>query len=134
MPAQVGRQPGHGDDVRTGRPDRRGSEQTLRALVEAWARAWNAKDANAYLSFYGAEFEPEDGMPRDQWAAQRRARIVGAEPVTLSDLELQVEGERALARFVQTFRSPGQREQGPRTLVLAHDGERWTIVGERRGH
>ncbi|MCB1918217.1 MAG: ankyrin repeat domain-containing protein [Rhodocyclaceae bacterium] len=113
-------------------PAPRGDEEALRALIAAWARAWSAGDPDAYFSFYGRRFAPDDGSGREQWEAQRRARIDGPEriSVTISGLELEIGEAQARARFIQTYRSPNFSEEGPKTLVLSRDGGHWRIVGE----
>lgn len=113
----------------------RGNEDALRALVEAWASAWSARNVDTYLSFYGSDFAPAGGISRARWEAQRREQIGGVEQITVdvAKLEIEIDGDRAMARFIQTFRTPNFREEGAKTLVLARDGEHWSIVGEHEG-
>ncbi|MCB1929877.1 MAG: ankyrin repeat domain-containing protein [Rhodocyclaceae bacterium] len=113
----------------------RANEDALRALVAAWAGAWSARNVDTYLSFYGTDFAPDGGISRAQWEAQRRQQIGGVEQITVivDKLEFELDGNRAVAHFIQTFRTPNYREEGPKTLVLARDGEHWSIVAEHVG-
>jgi len=45
------------------------------AAVNGWAKAWSAKDADAYLAYYASAFQVPGGEPRAAWEATRRDRI-----------------------------------------------------------
>lgn len=105
----------------------------VEAVVRAWAAAWSAKDTEAYLAHYGAAFEPPQGMSRAAWESLRRERIDRPAfiQVQLQDLRIQVEGDRASARFRQLYSSDRFRNVTQKTLTLARQGETWKIIREQ---
>jgi hypothetical protein len=49
-------------------------------VVNAWAKAWSAKNVDAYLAFYGKDFKTPGGESRASWEkgpppAHRRAEV-----------------------------------------------------------
>jgi murein L,D-transpeptidase YafK len=83
--------------------------EPLLKLVEAWRGRWSARDTEAYLGYYAANFST-DGMNRVAFAAHKR-RVNAAKKridVKLRDLELfRYPGEENLvmAQFIQDYNS-----------------------------
>ena len=48
--------------------------------VNAWAKAWSAKNVDAYLAFYARDFKTPGGEARPEWEKARRQRISAAGP------------------------------------------------------
>lgn len=107
------------------------------AAVDAWARAWAAKDVAGYLAAYAPAFVPPDGLTRATWGAQRSERIRAPKQIAVTlaqrHLVLEPDGERATLRFVQTYRSDRFNGNAWKTLELERQGARWLIVAERAG-
>lgn len=107
------------------------------AAVDAWARAWAAKDVAGYLAAYGSAFVPPDGLSRAAWEAQRSERIRAPKQISVQlaqrDLAFAGDGARATMRFVQTYRSDRFNGSAWKTLELAREQGRWRIVGEKAG-
>lgn len=107
------------------------------AAVEAWARAWAAKDVAGYLAAYGSAFVPPDGLSRAAWEAQRSERIRAPKSISVQlaqrDLAFAGDGAHATMRFVQTYRSDRFNGSAWKTLELAREQGRWRIVGEKAG-
>ncbi|TSE20529.1 L,D-transpeptidase catalytic domain [Tepidimonas alkaliphilus] len=102
--------------------------------VQSWARAWSARDVKAYLAHYHPRFQPEAGLSRAAWEAQRRQRIEDKRRIEVEVLQprVRLDGQRASVTFIQRYRADGQRELRVRkTLVLQREGSRWLIVEER---
>ncbi len=104
------------------------------ALVESWAAAWSAQDAERYLAHYAPSFEPADGRGRAAWERVRRERL--ARPrfivVTVTDLDLELGvGDGAWASFEQTYESDSYQDQVRKRLDLVMTAEGWKIAGER---
>ncbi|KKW68815.1 hypothetical protein AAV94_03400 [Lampropedia cohaerens] len=120
-------------------PDTAAPDQAIQAQVEAavrnWARAWAAQDIDAYLAAYSPNFQPADGSSLAAWREQRHARIVGRAPITveLSNLRVDVEGDKATARFRQLYSSGSFRATTRKTLQLVLEQDQWRIVSERTG-
>jgi ketosteroid isomerase-like protein len=107
----------------------------VEAAVHAWARAWAAKDMNAYLASYGKEFDPPGKQSRAAWEAERRSRILGKKQITvqITDLSVSVNGNKAVARFHQNYSADALKVSSRKTLDLVKTGDRWTIVRESTG-
>ena len=99
------------------------------------AAAWAAKDMNTYLASYGKEFDPPGKQTRAAWEAERRARIVGKSKISvqISDLAVNVNGNKAVARFHQAYSADALKVSSRKTLELVRNGERWPIVRESTG-
>lgn len=101
--------------------------------VEAWAAAWSARDVNAYLAFYGAEFTAPDGLSRSRWEDLRRERLSRARHihVSLSDVKTTEHGpEHVQVSFRQRYESDAFTDTVRKMLILKKYGADWKIVEE----
>lgn len=107
-------------------------DAAVRAALAQWAAAWAARNVEAYLGHYADDFQPPDGKTREAWQAQRRARIGAAKEieVSLSDVAVTIEGERAVVEFTQNYRSDSYRSTDRKRAVMARRDGRWRIVEE----
>jgi tetratricopeptide (TPR) repeat protein len=110
-------------------------QQDVITAVNAWAKAWSSKDVDAYLAMYASDFVTPPGTTRKQWEDERRARIVGKASisVTLEDLEVSVDGDKAVARFRQDYRADTLKANSRKTLNLIKSNGHWLIQQERSG-
>lgn len=103
-------------------------------VVGQWATAWSQRDVERYLGLYAQEFAPPDNLTRDAWQQKRRERILGKQRivVAIDDLSVEMlEGNRAIARFAQTYEADKYRElRAPKTLILALEDNAWRIAAE----
>jgi hypothetical protein len=90
---------------------------------------------SGYLGAYGREFDPPGKMSRRDWEEERRARIVGKSRITvrITDLNVSVNGNKAVARFKQAYSADTLNVNSRKTLELQKSGERWLIVRESTG-
>ncbi|MCS4295478.1 tetratricopeptide (TPR) repeat protein [Comamonas sp. BIGb0152] len=111
------------------------SPAAVEAAVQAWAKAWAQQDMASYLAAYSPVFKPADGSSLAAWTQSRRQRIEGKREisVSLSDLQVVVDGERATARFVQAYAAGALKSNSRKTLVLQPDQGQWRIVSETVG-
>lgn len=104
----------------------------IESALNAWAEAWSNKDADAYLAFYGTNFQVPGGRPRPDWETERRDRI--ARPryisVELSDIEVAIEGQTARVSFLQRYKSNTFRDRQKKSMTLEKQGDAWKIVEE----
>lgn len=108
-------------------------EQDVLDALQAWASAWAARDVERYLSFYGSEFSPSQGLSRSRWEAVRRIRL--AKP---SYIEIDIDDPRvdvgpdgfAWVTFLQGYQSDTYGDRVRKSVKLAMEGERWLIVIE----
>jgi ketosteroid isomerase-like protein len=107
--------------------------EAVRAALENWAAAWSARDVDAYLGHYASEFKPADGKSFDAWREQRRERVAaaGSIEVKLSELAITFDGTRAVAQFLQEYRSDRHRSADRKMVVLVSDSDVWRIVEEK---
>ena len=118
-------------------PAKSGNAEVLETL-NAWAKAWSAKDVDGYLAFYDKEFKAPGGESRADWEKARRQRI-GA-PKTIA---VTIEGPRvsvgadgkASVTFRQGYRSDVLKStSATKTIVFAKTDGRWLIQQERVGN
>ncbi|MEJ8835750.1 nuclear transport factor 2 family protein [Ramlibacter sp. AN1133] len=111
------------------------SRAAVEAAVKAWANAWASKDMNAYLAAYGKEFDPPGKLSRQAWEQERRARILGKSKIAVqvTDMNVTVNGNKAVARFKQNYSADALHVNSRKTLELVKSGERWAIVRESSG-
>lgn len=107
----------------------------ISAAVQAWAKAWAAKDMDAYLAAYSPKFNPGSGMSRKSWEKERHDRIVNKSSITVSvsDLRIKVNDDRATANFRQAYRAGSLVSNSRKTLEMARESGRWLIVRENSG-
>lgn len=109
------------------------ARQEIERTVRAWAEAWSARDADAYLGFYGTAFKtPNDD--RDAWESLRRERVTRPSfiRVTLDELRVTVsDADAARVTFRQRYESNLLRNTSRKTLALAREDGVWKIVEER---
>jgi tetratricopeptide (TPR) repeat protein len=112
------------------------SVKEAEAAVLAWAKAWAKQDMSAYLGAYGKEFDPPGKQSRSAWEQERRNRIVGKSSISvkLENLNVTVNGNKAVAKFRQDYRAGTLSVSSRKTLELVKAGDRWLIVKEATGN
>ena len=108
------------------------AESEVSDALERWRAAWSGRDADTYLAAYGPGFVVPRGRSRTQWERERRVRIAGKNwiEVTVDDLRISIEGEIAIARFRQDYRSDRYADRGEKTLGFAKGATGWLIERE----
>lgn len=106
----------------------------LRA-VESWAQAWSRKDIKTYLAAYDKDFEVPDGRSRGAWERERQQRVgkPGSISVEVETPRVTLNGDRAIVRFQQRYRSNGFNASTVKTLELVRRGDDWRIRREQAG-
>jgi tetratricopeptide (TPR) repeat protein len=108
--------------------------EAVLAAVNGWAKAWSAKDADAYLSHYAPGFQVPGGEPRAAWETMRRDRITKPKSieVTVGSPKVSFDANgQAIVSFRQGFKSDTLNTSGAKTLVLTKNNDRWLIFQER---
>lgn len=103
-------------------------------VIKAWASAWSRRDISAYYAAYARDFTGTS-KSRKAWESERRARIVGKRSISveLSELTVNVRGDRATAQFRQDYRADSLNVSGRKTLELVRSNGRWLITKESAG-
>lgn len=111
------------------------AQQDVESAISAWAAAWSARDMKNYLSSYGKQFDPPGKQSRAAWEKERESRIVGKKhiKVTITDLSVDVKGDKATARFHQAYDADTLSVASRKTLELVRSQGRWVIVHESTG-
>jgi tetratricopeptide (TPR) repeat protein len=111
------------------------SSKDVESAVRAWASAWAAKDVKSYLAAYGRDFDPPGSMKRSDWESERRDRISSKAKISvkLENLHVSVNGNKAVAKFRQDYKSSGLAVSSRKSLDLVKSGDRWLIVKESTG-
>lgn len=109
-------------------------EQVMSA-VNAWAKAWSARDVKAYLNAYSADFDLPSGQTRKAWSDERRARIEdkGRISVKIETPQVTVSGNTATVKFRQIYDSDRTKANSRKTMVLVKQSGKWQIKQERAG-
>jgi tetratricopeptide (TPR) repeat protein len=102
--------------------------------VNAWAKAWAAKDIEAYLAFYARDFQTPNGEARSEWEKGRRQRVGAPKSISVSveAPRVSLSGEaQASVTFRQHYRSDVIKSSSTKTLVMVKSDGRWLIRQEK---
>jgi tetratricopeptide (TPR) repeat protein len=102
-------------------------------VLTAWAQAWSSKDVDTYLSFYAADFQPDGGVSRSQWEAQRRERITAPSHISVHITNPQLsktDASHVSVSFTQDYQSDAFSDQINKTMEMTNSGGTWKIVRE----
>lgn len=102
------------------------------AAIEAWRAAWAARDVERYLASYAVDFRPAEGQALEDWRALRKDRLTQARGirVQVEQLTVEVEGDRATARFLQRYRAGTVNDRVWKRLALTRSPDGWKISEE----
>lgn len=103
----------------------------LTGLVEKWRTAWEAKDIESYISFYGANFHSMK-MNRDQYKKYKANlnETYKTLQVKFSRPVIYAYKDRAVVRFLQSYTSDQHSDFGEKVLYLSKEGDDYKIIGE----
>ena len=109
------------------------AQEEVLAALDAWAKAWSARDVGAYLDFYSTDFRIPGRQSRARWEAQRRARIEDKSFIEVQVLspEIVVAGDTATAKFQQAYKSDRFSDSDRKTLTWKKQDGNWKIVREQ---
>jgi Flp pilus assembly protein TadD/ketosteroid isomerase-like protein len=110
-----------------------GGDAEVLGAVTAWAKAWSAKDVEAYLAAYAKDFQTPKGESRDDWAKGRSQRVSAPKSiaVTIESPKVSIAGDQASVTFRQGYRSEVIKSSSTKTLVLVKSEGRWLIQQEK---
>ena len=106
--------------------------EAIAARIGEWVAAWQKKDYAAYVSHYAETFTPEKPLTRDAWLSQRKQRLAVAEEikVTLKDININLDGNKALVDFTQIYSSNSYSDTSNKKLLMEKINGEWQIVKE----
>ena len=119
------------------------AKKEIAFAIDAWLKAWMAKDVQKYLDFYAPDFDASrsnysksydsNAMARTSWLAYRKRLITkpGDIKVTASNLRIDMVSDTvANLKFTQDYRSADYTDKVDKVLqVVLRDG-RWLVRTE----
>jgi len=104
----------------------------VESAMQAWAQAWSAGDASAYLKHYSATFQPTGGQGRSTWERTRRERVTPDQGirVAVEALEFDIASDSARVRFVQRYTSRRLSDTSRKQLDWVLEDGQWKIRAE----
>ncbi|MBW2603690.1 MAG: nuclear transport factor 2 family protein [Deltaproteobacteria bacterium] len=108
-----------------------GQIDDVRANVYNWRKSWQNRDIKSYMAFYSPDFR-SDALDYKGWM-QKKTRLfktAGDVQVQITDLGVFIEGEYAVARFVQRYHDSKFSDVGEKTLTMVNSNDKWKIVSE----
>jgi len=111
--------------------DRENEEGSVSLFIEEWRRAWKEGLFPKYLACYHPRLET-GGMGLNGWKRYKAQLFNRSQDrvIQLTDIKLEVNGNRAVVVCKQKYRSSIHEDFGLKTLhLLRHDGQ-WTILRE----
>lgn len=115
--------------------DMKTAEEAVRNMLTSWRTAWVAGDVDSYLEHYSTDFTPATGS-RQSWEKQRRRRLKSPKSIKIdiSDIEIIVTRDKAVASFRQNYESDTYQDEVQKTLMLqAVEKGKWEIFREVSG-
>jgi tetratricopeptide (TPR) repeat protein len=111
------------------------AQAQIAASLDAWARAWSAKDVKGYLAHYAPDFEVPGRESRAAWEKQRAERITKPKSIEVDAkvLSAKVDGNQATVTIRQAYKSDALKSNSTKTLRMVKSGDRWLIKQERVG-
>lgn len=104
------------------------SRTTILNALKGWREAWISMNPDAYFDFYSKKY-----VSRDSWKSSRRARLLGAQKISLdlTDIQFKMQDENhAVTIFQQDYRSSVYQDSLIKTLHWAVIDGKWKIVDE----
>jgi hypothetical protein len=113
------------------------SEYAATEVIEGWRLAWQSRDAEAYLRYYGPNFVPPNGLTRAAWNIARQRNLSSRSSISVGVKDLRVERlgpNQIKLAFLQDYASGAYQENAKlKTMLLERHGKKWFIVGEWQG-
>jgi hypothetical protein len=103
------------------------------SVVNEWANAWSQQNVDAYLAFYGEEFNPPKNMSRDEWVTQRKVMLRKPKFIKVEidkPVAILLGGGHAQVSFSQVYQSDNYKDKVKKTLMMKNIDRRWQIIEE----
>lgn len=107
------------------------STNDVQDALRAWAKSWSDKDMSGYAAAYTADFKGSHPS-REAWLKARTAVILPRKriAVTVSDIKVVAQGDRAEVNFRQDYASDALRDSTRKSVVMQKVGRKWLIREE----
>ncbi|MCV2369979.1 nuclear transport factor 2 family protein [Roseateles oligotrophus] len=107
-------------------------KQAVEKALQDWAKAWSARNMAGYYAAYAPEFKGK-AASRKAWEQERHDRITSKKKitVTLSDLHVKVNGDKATVRVRQDYNSDALSvKSGKNFEMVKNKSGDWQITQE----
>jgi len=106
-------------------------KKEIRAILNQWKEAWEAKDVNRYMNLYSKDFF----TPTHDWTTYRAYKQYLFKQttfisVTLNDIRMQQVDDRATVRFIQTYQSDSVHSTTKKVMRFRREKGQWKIIEE----
>lgn len=106
-------------------------KKDVEKLVNKWLVSWKSGDMKTYRSCYASDFQSK-GKNLNDWISyktnvQKKSNNID---ININDLQISLDGNTALAVFVQNYSSSILKDSGTKTLELKNINGEWNIYKE----
>jgi len=106
-------------------------KKDVEKLVNKWLVSWKSGDMKTYRSCYAPDFQSK-GKNLNDWISyktniQKKSNNID---ININDLQISLDGNNALAVFVQKYSSSILKDSGTKTLELKNINGEWNIYRE----
>lgn len=107
-------------------------DEAVLSAVDAWVKAWQAKDMDAYLAAYDNDYVGNGAKNHAQWITMRKLRIEGKDTIdiTIEKPIVELKGDTAIVSFRQIYIGGKIHSDGMKTLTLEKKSGQWKIIKE----
>jgi murein L,D-transpeptidase YafK len=107
------------------------SESSIEILVEKWRHAWEEGDLQTYIGCYHPDFKAR-GMNIQAWKEYKQDLFnrTPERQVKISDINVELNGSRALVTFKQHYQTKNYEGLGLKTFQLTNYLGNWAILEE----
>jgi murein L,D-transpeptidase YafK len=115
---------------------RKESLQEIRNFMDAWQKAWESGDTGKYLSHYSKDFINSEGMRFEAFKRHKERVNSGKKFIRVAMDQMAIimpqerEGQVAVVRFIQKYRSNNFEADSKKLFYLKKGQKGWTIFGE----
>lgn len=102
-------------------------------IMRDWMAAWQARDVDAYLSYYHPDFFPRGFDSVSAWQQSRRLNIENREwiEIQVSELSISTLADSTIQmQFWLSYQSPGYSDRTRKQLLMQMTDHGWQIVQE----
>lgn len=106
-------------------------KEDVEKLVNKWLNSWKLGDMVTYRSCYTSDFQSK-GKGLNDWISYKTnlQKISKNIEISINDLQISLDGDTALAVFVQNYSSSIVKDTGTKTLELKKINGQWNIHRE----
>ena len=110
--------------------------QDIITFVNAWQKSWEAADMKKFLRFYSRDFKAADGTNLETFGLRKEQVSKGKKFIQIRLdrravlLSQKDQGDTAIVRFRQVYRSSNFNSTSIKSLYLKKGQKSWQIIGE----